>query len=146
MGLFRKYNQIVGEFRCGVHSGYRLCDVLWYCLAWSPFGLYKFKSAYAKWYNRTALLGNGVKCPICAIIKPEPIKSKPCDCTNDYTMKYLLITNFGNWFNRGMWNETMEKSSAYKKWMYAQAKLHGHINTDSMREFRNQLDAMELQK
>ncbi len=67
--------------KCGWHSGFRLCDILWFCFFWAPFGLMGEDNPYRIWMSkRERHKAQYVECPLCLIIQPKIIKFKKCKC------------------------------------------------------------------
>ena len=88
-GIFRV---AIKNIQCGWHSGFRVCDILWYTIAWWPFGLYEGR--YGKWYDKNSrsprnednvvfdekTMPQYVECPICIFLKPKVREKKNCNC------------------------------------------------------------------
>lgn len=70
------------NLKCGLHSGFRLCDVLFFTFVW----IYMFPTILGDFYRKSFRKKLGysagyVECPICCfIVKPKFITVKSCSC------------------------------------------------------------------
>jgi len=111
--FFKRFDHSLSYIICGLHSGFRLCDILWFAFAWAPFDLWHTR--YYKWYESRKRTGGGVKCPLCAILGPIPVKTKRCDCTYKYSVEFFALSNIKNWINPTKRAEARWKSGLYKR-------------------------------
>lgn len=88
------------HLKCGLHSGFRLCDIIWFVTGWHLLLWLKQKNKptlefhgpngyvvkawdniyladkYSFWRDRDEV--HYMECPMCKLFQPKPIKVKPC--------------------------------------------------------------------
>ncbi len=75
------------DWICGRHSGFRICDVLWYITGWHYAWRTKDQE-FIGWYNTQITKRYGslfmrpqyVPCPVCVLLKPRTRRLKKCGC------------------------------------------------------------------
>jgi len=79
---------IMYSLKCGLHSGFPWCCILWFVFIWWPFMVSNLPNflgkRYQKWYrSRYKAFGvfgpQRIPCPFCALIRREA-KVIKCDC------------------------------------------------------------------
>ncbi len=71
-------NKFKYTWRCGRHSGFPLCCILWYLGPWQLI-IFKIPRMW-KWYWNLRDENDGyVRCPIC-LLTNRRVKVKDCDC------------------------------------------------------------------
>jgi hypothetical protein len=63
--------------KCGWHSGFKLCCILWWLLFW-PFFTKERRDNYRKMANTLHTWGY-IPCPMCMTFG-QPVKVKSCNC------------------------------------------------------------------
>lgn len=78
-----KKMDVVGHIRCGFHSGFRLCCVLWFVLVWNWIWSSKFFKSFVDKYRKQRARFDDfhIACPLCiwvwGVKKLKPIQ---CNC------------------------------------------------------------------
>jgi len=84
--FFRLLRFIPDDIRCGFHSGFRVCDIIWYSFFWIPF--YLVGSRYYSWCESKSRKSESevnvaqyIECPLCLFLKPKVREIKRCNCS-----------------------------------------------------------------
>jgi len=116
MGLIEKFDYIIFDIRCGLHSGFRVCDIVWYVFIWCPFSL--CNTRYYRWYEKRKKGAGCVRCPACVLLKRKAPKIKPCVCSKAVTGSYLRLSNWKNWIRSNNLKKITSISGRYKTEIY----------------------------
>jgi hypothetical protein len=74
-----KYNWV-----CGRHSGFKLCDILFYIFVWNPLWKYD-KWIFPKYYRKWLTIHPEVRyiqCPVCTLFSIKIDKVNKCNCSH----------------------------------------------------------------
>lgn len=84
--------KLIDNLKCGKHSGFRLCDIIWFSFIWihiynkKDYSLSKFGEFYWIQERKFRPGTQYISCPICIIFFKyiKPIKLKRCKCSEKY--------------------------------------------------------------
>jgi hypothetical protein len=89
------------DIECGLHSGFRWCDVLFFVTGWWALRLYdsffqtnhrtvvKYHELVKKNYPGSAD-AEYICCPVCVLLKRKPVKLKKCKCLEKFKAQNAL--------------------------------------------------------
>lgn len=73
--------QIKKDIKCGLHSNFRICDILFYITIWKiMWKLQLYRSVY--FYDLLLNIKHTqyIRCPLCILFCPKSKTLKKCDC------------------------------------------------------------------
>ena len=87
---FFSFRYSMRSIRCGLHSGFRICDIFFFETFWKLFSFhdlyikndvkYPWTRRYFAWINERMGKCEYVACPFCVIFKAKPVTVKKCGC------------------------------------------------------------------
>ncbi len=89
--ILRWLDGIPHDIICGLHSGFRICDILFFIFLEFPL----LHDTFFNWYHKK-ILDEGyeyVRCPVCLLLHVKPIKVKRCKCryTNRISVWFFFL-------------------------------------------------------